>query len=261
MTSFTELMARLAPQGDDLSIEIPEDWMQGRTTYGGLTAALCLQAVRRAFPTLPALRSAQISFIGPAGGAVRLSPVLLRQGKSMTFAGADLVSEQGVATRAVFAFGAARESALNRTFMAPPEMRPRNECEPYIPEGFGPPFARHYESLLVKGARPLAGSSEYDHWIWARHRDKQATDDVALLALADLPPAAVVPMFKTFGPISSVTWGLNFLEAAPTTEAGWWLMQSRAENAREGYSSQDMIVWNSAGEPVITGRQTVAIFV
>lgn len=38
-------------------------------------------------------------------------------------------------------------------------------------------------------------------------------------------------------------------------------MQSRAENAREGYSSQDMIVWNSAGEPVITGRQTVAIFV
>ncbi|HBS34108.1 MAG TPA: thioesterase family protein, partial [Parvularcula sp.] len=57
------------------------------------------------------------------------------------------------------------------------------------------------------------------------------------------------------------TWGLNFLTDHPTTEDGWWLLESRAENAAEGYSSQDMFVWSRKGEPVIAGRQSVAIFI
>ena len=46
--------------------------MQGKTTYGGLSAALCLEGARRLLledgGSLPPLRSASVAFVGAAGG-------------------------------------------------------------------------------------------------------------------------------------------------------------------------------------------------
>lgn len=258
---FSALMDDLDQRGDKLFLEITPDWMQGRTTYGGLTAALCLEAALRAFPDLPPLRSAQIGFVGPAGGDVRVTPSLLRRGKSVAFVGADLESGDGLAARAVFAFGAPRPSAFERRFTPVPQVPAPEDCELYMPEGAGPPFARHYDVRLARGARPISGSAEHDHYIWVRHKDAAATDIVALVALADMPPPAMMPMFKEPAPISTVSWSLNFLNSASETRDGWWLLQSRAENASDGYSSQDMLAWNRDGEAVIAGRQSVAIFI
>ena len=106
----------------------------------------------------------------------------------------------------------------------------------------------------------MSGSKEIEHYIWARNRDTAAAGITALLGLADMPPPAVLPMFEEFAPISSMTWMLNFLVDTPQTQDGWWLMRSAAEHAKDGYSSQDMQVWNTDMEMVITGRQNVAIF-
>ena len=65
---FTTLMRSGKQTGDHaMSFHVPETWMQGRTTYGGLTAALCLQA---AMPTSGGrqIRSAQVAFVGPVSG-------------------------------------------------------------------------------------------------------------------------------------------------------------------------------------------------
>ena len=258
--SFSNLIDGAAFADGVLSMHISEDWMQGRTTYGGLSAALCLETARRAFPELPPLRSALVSFIGPAGGAVEGRASLLRQGKSVAFVEADVTGEKGLATRCAFAFGAERASVFERTFAPTPSMPGPAACETYIPEGLGPSFANHFETRLAKGARPGTGADEHDHFIWVRHKDVAADSVVALLALADMPPPAVMPMFKEFAPISSMTWMVNLLTENPQTDDGWWLLQSRAENASNGYSSQDMLVWNAAGELVIAGRQSVAIF-
>jgi len=67
-------------------------------------------------------------------------------------------------------------------------------------------------------------------------------------------------MLKEVAPISSMTWMVNILREKPVTTDGWWLLQSRAESAVEGYSSQDMLAWNRDGELVIAGRQSVAVF-
>ncbi|MEL7488707.1 MAG: thioesterase family protein, partial [Pseudomonadota bacterium] len=243
------------------AVDVPEQWMQGRTLYGGLSAALCLEAALRAFPDAPPLRSAQISFVGPAGGAVSMKATMLRQGRSVTFIGADLFGEKGLATRAVFCFGAARESMFDRDFTEAPDAPGVEESDVFIPEGLGPSFAQFYDNRLAKGGRPISGVAEHDHYIWVRHRDQKADDIVALLALADMPPPAMLPMFPQPAPISSMTWMLNFLTDKPATEDGWWLMQTRAENAGEGYSSQDMMVWNAERKLVIAGRQSVAIFI
>lgn len=259
-TDYTSLIGAMAQKDGVFTVTIPDNWMQGRTTYGGLTAALSLEAILKSFPDLPPLRSAQISFIGPAGGQVEVAPTLLRQGKSVTFAGADLIGAKGLAARSVFAFGADRPSRFDENHMPTPDLPDPEECEIFLPEGMGPPFAEHYEQYLAKGGRPMSGSSAHDHFIWVRHRDRQALSISALLALADMPPPAMMPKFTEPAPVSSMTWHLNFLSAAPVTDDGWWLLQSRAENASAGYSSQDMLVWNYKMQPVIAGRQSVAIF-
>ena len=258
--NYSALMDSASFSGGALSIVITDDWMQGRTTYGGLAAALCLEAVHRAFPDLPPLRSAMISFIGPAGGAVEGQAKVLRRGKSVTFIEADLIGEKGLATRCVFVFGGDRQSAFNSSYSPPPSLPGPEDCNDCSPDGFGPVFLQHFDRLLAKGGRPLSGSSEHDHFIWSRHRDEKATGVPAFLALADMPPPAVLPMFTKPAPLSSMTWQVNFLTDSPVTVDRWWLLESRADYVGAGYTSQDMLIWNRTGDLVLAGRQSVAIF-
>lgn len=262
MATYSEIIEEFSQMPGDFRGRVAENWLQGRTFYGGLTAALCLEGALRTLPDLPPLRSAEIAFIGPAEGEVSVKAEILRQGKSVTFVGADLSGEGGLAARAVFAFGLARASMFNRHFTPMPDLQGPDAAGLFFPPGIdGPVFARNFDVRLAKGGVPMSSSAEHDHFIWVRHRDPKATSIAALLALADMPPPAVMPMFPAFARISSMTWGLNFLTDRPTTEDGWWLLESRAENAAEGYSSQDMFVWSRSGEPVIAGRQSVAIFI
>jgi acyl-CoA thioesterase len=260
-TSFTDLFKQFTQQtNSSWQLTIPEDWMQGRTTYGGLSAALCLQATYRTFSDLPPLRSAQVTFIGPAGGPIEISCQIIRQGKSVTYIEANMHGEKGIATRVLFCFGESRPSKLNRTFLDKPQIPGPDDAKDFFAGGQRPLFAQHFNALLAKGASPATGSPYSDHYIWAKHNDEDANDLCALIAIGDMPPPAVLPMFENFAPISSMTWSINIISDAPTTENGWWLLRTQGDYAHQGYSSQNMEIWNTQGELVITGRQNVAIF-
>lgn len=257
---YLDLLASFSKQANAWAVHIPPNWMQGRTTYGGLSAALCLEAVMRDHSDLPPLKSAQINFIGPAGGDVIISSRLLRRGKSVAFIEAEISGEKGLATKAVFCFGAARESRLNHDFSSTPTCPDVNESENFFKHGPGPIFSNNFECLLAQGGLPGSGSKEHDHYLWIRFKEEVAANTRSLLAIGDMPPPAVLPMFEEFAPISSINWSVNFLQDQATTQDGWWLMRTRAEQVKDGYSSQDMQVWNSQRELVMTGRQSVAIF-
>lgn len=262
---FSELLASLnLDSKQDTEQEwlatITDSWMQGRTTYGGLSAAICLKAVENSFTDLPPLRSAQISFIGPAGGDVTIKAKVMRRGGSVSYISAEMTGEKGLATQAVFCFGAQRESRIAQIFTEPPKVPSYQNSKPFFDIGSGPAFSKNFECLLAKGGHPISGSNEHEHYTWVRHKDRQANDMAALLGVADMPPPAVLPMFKEFAPVSSMTWMLNSLNIDTSTTDGWWLIRSAAEHARDGYSSQDMQVWNASGDLVISGRQNVAIF-
>ena len=259
--SFSELLATEEQiSATSFNYTIDESWMQGRTTYGGLSAALCLRAVNSACKGLAPLRSAQINFIGPVGGLVNVEVKVLRQGRSVSFVSAELSGETGIATHAVFCFGASRSSRLDQDFTPAPQLPGVSESEPFFSSARRAQFTYHFECLLAAGDRPVSGSSQSEISMWVRHIDKQANDLVALIGLADMPPPAVLPMFSEPKPISSMTWSINVLTEDIGTENGWWLLRTAAEQVRNGYSSQDMQVWNSRSELVITGRQSVAIF-
>lgn len=259
--TFSELLTSVKhDSASNWSVTIPANWMQGRTTYGGLSAALCLQAVLEEYSDLPPLRSAQINFVGPVGGVVTINTSVLRQGRSVSFVSAQMFGENGLATHAVFCFGASRESRLERDFTVIPKVPSVEQSQEFFDTGFGPVFAHNYDCLLAQGGRPISGSEHNEHYIWVRHKDPKANNLAALVGIADMPPPAVLPMFDEFAPISSMNWTLNFLSENLKTQDGWWLMRSAAEHARDGYSSQDMQVWNSDGELIVSALQNVAIF-
>lgn len=258
--TFTQLTESMSRNNDAWNVTISDNWMQGRTTYGGLSAALCLRAVINQHSELPPLRSAQVNFIGPAGGDVSITSKILRQGKSVAYISAEMTSEKGLATNAVFCFGASRKSQLNNAFLTPPEIPDPTDSKEFFLDGPRPAFTHNYEVKLAAGDPPFSGSSNSEFHLWCRHKDQQAKDIVALLGIADMPPPAVLPMFRELAPISSMTWMLDFSTDQISTENGWWLLRQAAEHAKDGYTSQNMRVWNSSGDLVISGRQNIAIF-
>ena len=42
---------------------------------------------------------------------------------------------------------------------------------------------------------------------------------------------------------------------------GWHLLSAQADHIADGYTSQDMVIWNEAGLPLLVARQTIAVFV
>ena len=260
--TFSELMAACEPiEQSKIKAQITDNWMQGRTTYGGLSAALCLKAAQLTLADLTPLRSALVNFIGPVGGEVDMSVDILRAGKSVSNVQVNMNGEKGLATHSVFSFGAARKSRLDRSFVPRPDVPGVAESTDFFNTKSTPPrFTEQFDVKLAKGGLPMSGSSKHEHFIWVRHKDTSANDLAALLGVADMPPPAVLPMFTEFAPISSMTWMINILTDEFTSEDGWWLLRSAADHAKDGYSSQDMQIWNSRGELVTTGHQSVAVF-
>lgn len=258
--SYTDLMNSMQNDGDKRHrLTITPDWMQGRTTYGGLSAAIVHEAVVKSYADLPPLRSAMISFIGPAGGDVEITHQVLREGKSTSFIQADVMGEKGPATRILFVFGASRPSEFQECHLPMPDVPGPDDLGRMLPKGRGPAFTDHFDVRLAKGGAPFSGSADHDHYMWVRH-EEAVSGVTALLALADMPPPAIAPKFHEPAPLSSMTWMFNLVMAEPVTTDGWWLLQHRAEVARDGYSTQDMTIWNRAGDLVVTGKQSVAIF-
>ena len=263
MTEFTDLMASFARRDDDNAwrVGVSEDWLQGRTAYGGLSAALCLNAAMLQKPDLPPLRSAQLAFIGPATGELTLTPTVLRRGKSAVFVGVDCHGDAGLATRATFCFGTARESTLNHVDLPMPQVPSRDDCKPFFRAMPGLNFVQHFDGLLAAGAMPFSRDGAPSLTLWLRHKDERArASTIALLALADAPPPAAIVLFDKRAPISTMTWQVDVLTDDVATDDGWWLVRTSAETAQNGYSGQNMTIWNATGKPVIAARQTIAVF-
>lgn len=260
--NYTELLASIVDAGQNTrETVIPDTWMQGRTAYGGLTAALCLEAARPLAPGLP-VRAVQVAFVGPVNGTVSCKAEVLRQGKNTVFVSVRMTGDEGFLADCIMTFGAPRQSSLNFADLPAPDVPEPHDVKPYFRNHQGPAFAQNFDLLIAGGALPLSGADKADVSIWMRHKDVSApTDATSLLALADAPPPAAMVMFKEPGRISSMTWMAEFLTEDIETQDRWFLARHVAQTARNGYSSQEMLLWNSNRQPIMIGRQTIALFV
>ena len=73
--------------------EIAESWLQGRTLFGGVLAAAAFRSLDVGERPL---HSMQGVFMAPGATGLRIEPEILRAGKSMTFARAEVHTERGI---------------------------------------------------------------------------------------------------------------------------------------------------------------------
>jgi acyl-CoA thioesterase len=117
MTAFPELIAARRRGDHATTFEVTEDWLQGRTSFGGLISAYAVQAMRdvagAGWPANVSLRALQTSFIAPIGsGKVDVAVRLLREGKSVRQVQAEVRKDGQTCSVMLGVFAVQRASAL-----------------------------------------------------------------------------------------------------------------------------------------------------
>lgn len=254
---LASLLDQFTPGASTHKVSIPPSWHQGRTSYGGLSSVLAYQAAILAADDLPPLQSAQIAFVGPLAGDVEISAHILRRGKNTAFIQVEIKGTDSVGLICNFIFMNRRESHLDYANIAAPEFPP-------IPSAdnarSGPPefFTGH---MQYPDKRLELGQATNRLASWHRLTEHEGLDHIAeLICIGDALPPSAMGLMTEKGMVSSMNWQINMLTDAPNTENGWWYLSSETHHAANGASSQYMTVWNSHGEAVLTGMQSVAIF-
>ncbi|MFC0203818.1 thioesterase family protein [Novosphingobium soli] len=258
MPGLADMLAGAEPRDDGFALVIPDDWLQGRTAYGGLTSALALAAAQRIDPELAPLRSAQLAMIAPLAGRIEARARVLRRGRNATWIAAELSGEQGIGFSASFVFMRPIESALAiDEYPVPGGLVPVDAAKP-VPMDHAPAFLRHH--FEARFALPKASLGAADLCWWVRVRERDGLDPaVECLLCGDALPTAVLPLLSFRVPISSMHWHVNMLDPRPAPD-GWWLIRSTSAFARSGGASEHILQWNAAGAPAMAGIQSVAVF-
>jgi acyl-CoA thioesterase len=259
--SFAALISGAEQRETGFALSVPDTWLQGRTAYGGFSAALALAAAKRiGGEGLPPLRSASVNFVGPASGLAEVSARVLRKGKNATWIGAEIACGGACTLTATFVFMGPVESSVHLNQQAAPaDLMAPEGSRSFEPHPHMPVFLR--SNFEVRFALPKAEGKSAEICWWVRLKDREILDQmVEVMLVADALPPGILPLLTRATPVSSMTWIANLLTPAPMTRDSWWLLRSSADYSERGCSSQHMGLWNTDGEPIISGMQSVAVF-
>lgn len=258
LAAILEIEAR----GPSTTFSIPEDWTQGRTTFGGLLAAIALRALAPVAPER-ALRSFVMSCMAPAGaGPLHVTTEVLRSGKSLVHARATLSQGTTQCATLVAGFGTTRASKLDFAgFAAPSGAAPQSLVRlPYI-EGAMPKFTRHFDYRLMPGAGPAPAGTGGHLGGYVRSLDAARFDVSLIAALIDSFPAPILTMLTAPAPVSTATWMVNFTHARSTqTIDDFCRLEADTQSVGEGYGSVDAKLWDAQGKLLALSQQLVVEF-
>jgi acyl-CoA thioesterase len=272
MPDFTPLSALLAARtrhAGRVAFEVPADWLQGRTSFGGLISVMAVQAMRDVAGTAWAadvkLRALQTSFIGPVTqGPLEVAVHLLREGKNVRQVQA-LVQQAGqTAALLLGVFGHQRDTSIAPLSPKRPAVATEPDQTPVrpLPPGVVPHFTRHMDMRFVGDGAPFSGRRSNTNVIHVQLRGEPASAiDTELLTvlLADVPPSPLLSQFNQPIPASSVSWALE-LRPLPQASEGWWRVDTEVLAAAGGYSNQASRLWSPDGELAALGYQVVAVY-
>ncbi|MEO8153015.1 MAG: thioesterase family protein [Rhizobacter sp.] len=272
MSSFVPLSKLLAARvriEDRVRFDISEDWLQGRTSFGGLISVLAVQAMRdvagAAWPDGVQLRALQTSFIGPVGqGQVEVVINLLREGKNVRQVQA--LVQQGGQTAALLlgVFGSERSTVVAPLSPKQPAVATGPEQTPQraMRAGAAPNFTQHMDMRFAEGGAPFSGTVSTLSRIHLKLLGEPASGiatELLTVLLADVPPTPLLSQFTQPVAASSVSWELE-LRPLPAVTEGWWRVDTDVLAAAGGYSNQATRLWSPDGELAALGYQVVTVY-
>ncbi len=246
-------------------LTVDKSWTQGRTLFGGLSAALACQAMENEVSPSHKLRAMNINFVGPlaAGSPFTISVEVLREGKNVAQLSARITQGGHTALVSNACFGIDRPSKLKEVCedhhgMALPK---RPKFIPAIPK-VTPKFLGHVDLALDSGNMPFTGSSARHIHGWMRFsRPPMTLSNAHLVCLADAWPPTLLQQLRWPKPASTMSWNLDFTDHTNINgPSDWFAYQGRAVQAHNGYVHEDASIWDKANNRVITSRQVVTVF-
>ena len=264
---FADVMQQFkAGQADQLQIEVPEQWGQGRAVFGGMASALAMAHLVTELPESIPLRSVSVSFVAPLNaGAATVSRRILRQGKSVVQAMVEITQQDQVALVLLASFGAERPSAYQIKAEAAPDAGTQVMVLPK--QGPVPEFTRHFDYQISRGAMPFSGGAgtELGGLIRFAEGESTAVGVLELLALVDAWPPVSLTLLNQPAPASSLTWTIEFIQPHQAAEAkalttDWWSYLASIEHAADGYHHIEAKLWQPDGQLAAISRQTVTVF-
>lgn len=253
-------MSRIETAAGEARVEVPEDWLQGRTLFGGLQAAIALRAMRSLVPEAP-LRSLQTTFVGPVpGGPVRAVARVLRSGKNATHVEARIVDGDTTLAVMVGIFGLARASSVS-VVPRQPGVTPGKAIGMRYAPGAVPAFTQHFKARWIAGGLPFSGATERDNVIELGMRDRGPATEYHVVAMADFIPPIALSFLKEGAAAASLNWMLELLtDDVSTLPLEGWRLDAHLTAAAAGYTHQSLELWGPGGLPVALGRQTMLVF-
>lgn len=270
VTPLAELLQRRVSDGQRVRFTVTPDWLQGRTTFGGLLSLLAVQAMRDVCGTDWPLRALQTNFVGPVvAGHFHADITLLRQGKNIRqvqcrVTQEDAQGQEQVGGVLLGVFGTGRDSALPALMPEQPAISKTVDeamLLPFIP-GLTPDFTQHLEFRFGEGGLPFSGASDWFSRTYVRLRQAQGVDaELMAVMLADAGPTPALSRLNRPAPASSVSWALELRPVSgPVAQDGIWRMDKDALAVGEGYVNERTSLWTPSGELAALGYQVVAVY-
>ncbi len=259
---FDHLLAKVG--APEQAIQFPVSWCQGRTAFGGLSAALLYQAMKPRVDEQKQLRSMSVNFVGPllADMDFHIQVEVLREGKSSAQLLARAIQQGETCVIAQACFASDRESAIRVPVSKQMTLSDVNaeRCIPYQ-EGVMPAFFQHVALSPEQGNLPFTGAktSHLGGWMRLKQTPDKVTD-AHILALTDAWPPTMLQMFPGPAPASSMSWYIEFVTRPELAPDSWLGFEAITHHSNAGYGLEDGCIWSQNGELIALTRQTVALF-
>jgi acyl-CoA thioesterase len=258
---FSEVMQTVVRQGEQWTAEFGEDWLQGRSAFGGVQVALVVRALRDLVPATTPLRTVQVTFLAPVpAGRVEIQARVLREGKNTVQLEGRIVDGEQTLCLVIAVFGVARESTVRVLPQQPPvDAGADVPVFPFIP-GLTPAFTQHFSARWLRGDLPYSGGRKTTSTIELSLKDDGPVDETTIIAFADFIPPLALSMLSKPTPGSSLTWMLELLSDRRDLPCEGWRVDAQLDAAIDGYTSQGIVLWGPSGEVMALGRQSMVVF-
>lgn len=242
---------------------VPENWAQGRTTFGGLTAAILLTAAQKGVEVDRILRAMDINFTRPfeAMAPYHIAVETLGEGKTVSVKNARLIQDGKVRATLRADFCRPLPNPVRIDTFIVPNIRPPEKSMPMVGNRL-PTFFMHIDACMASSSPPFAGSDLAEMHGWMRYKQAPLNSSIPLLlGLIDAWPPTASTHYDRPVPMSTISWHLHFtLDASEFGTEDYLGYHSVADFDEAGISSSTAWIWRPDGRLLAKSVQTNVIY-
>jgi acyl-CoA thioesterase len=244
---------------------VPSGWSQGRTVFGGLSAALLSDRLSRGIEEDRRLRYLEIGFVRPLAPdqPFRIESDAVSAGRTIAVQSGRIVQDDDVRVTAQANYVRALDSAVVIETFEPPEFKPADHEAVTRVEGPGTPaFTQFIDFRIATPGGPFTGRGSSELGGWMRFDDPPDRLSTAhLICLIDAWPPVPSSYYDRPVPLSSINWQMHFagpFEDLPGTDFLGY--RARCNFFRDGYGSSSAEIWAPDGRLLAKSFQTFLVF-